>query len=191
MKKCIYIFLHYINNYVKKEKREETKLDIFYNTVKEICEKNTKVAMFIDMDGTIVEYPVYLEGEISTNSKGKFSDGRPVELIINKLKKINEMKNIDLYILTLSKSNIIVEEKKEWLKKHVNFIKEENWIIINKEKREYNRENRDIIKAMKMKEKLSEYDCLILLDDDHKILKQTKLELKDKGYVYHISSAII
>ena len=166
-------------------------MDIFYNTVKEICEKNTKVAMFIDMDGTIVEYPVYLDGEISTNSKGKFSDGRPVELIINKLKKINEMKNIDLYILTLSKSNIIVEEKKEWLKKHVNFIKEENWIIINKEKGEYNRENRDIIKAMKMKEKLSEYDCLILLDDDHKILKQTKLELKDKGYAYHISSAIL
>lgn len=42
-------------------------MDIFYNTVKDICEKNTKVAMFIDMDGTIVEYPVYLEGEISTN----------------------------------------------------------------------------------------------------------------------------
>ena len=32
---------------------------------------------------------------------------------------------------------------------------------------------------------------MILLDDDHKILKQTKEELNDKGYVYHISSALI
>ena len=42
-----------------------------------------------------------------------------------------------------------------------------------------------------MQEKLNEYDCMILLDDDHKILKQTKEELNDKGYVYHIYSALI
>ena len=165
-------------------------MDIFYQTVKDICKKNSKVAMFIDMDGTIVEYSVYLEGEISTSSKGKFINERPIELIINKLKKINEIANIDLYILTLSKSNIIVEEKKKWLKKYVGFIKEENWIIINKEKGEYSKENRDIVKSIKIKEKIDEYDRFILLDDDHKILKQTKSELKDKVYVYHISSAI-
>ena len=166
-------------------------MDNFYNTIKEICESNEKVAMFIDMDGTIVEYPVFLEEEITTNTKGKFINEKPLDLIIEKLRKINEINNIDLYILTLAKSNIIVEEKKIWLKKHVNFIKEENWIIVNKEKGEYNKGNRNIIKAQKMKEKMNDYDCLILLDDDHKILKETKLELADKGYVYHISSAII
>ena len=31
----------------------------------------------------------------------------------------------------------------------------------------------------------------ILLDDDHKILKQTQNDLKDKGYVFHLSSAVI
>ena len=166
-------------------------MDNFYNTIKEICESNEKVAMFIDMDGTIVEYPVFLEGEITTNTKGKFINEKPLDLIIEKLRKINEINNIDLYILTLAKSNIIVEEKKIWLKKHVDFIKEENWIIVNKEKGEYNKENRNIIKVQKMKEKMNDYDCLILLDDDHKILKETKLELADKGHVYHISSAII
>ncbi len=166
-------------------------MDNFYNTVKEICEKNSKVAMFIDMDGTIVEYCIYLEGEISTSTKGKFLNGRPIEIMIDKLRKINEIKNIDLYILSLAKSSMIVEEKKLWLKKYVGFINEKNWIIIDKEKGEYNKENRDIIKVQKMKEKMNEYDCMILLDDDHKILKKTKEELSDKGYVYHISSALI
>ena len=166
-------------------------MDNFYSTIKKICDKNSRVAMFIDMDGTIVEYPIYLKGEISTNTKGKFIAGRPIEIIIDKLRKISKIKNIDLYILSLAKSSIIVEEKKEWLKKYVDFIDKGKWIIINKENGEYNKDNRDIIKVQKMQEKLNEYDCMILLDDDHKILKQTKEELNDKGYVYHISSALI
>ena len=96
-------------------------MDNFYSTIKKICDKNSRVAMFIDMDGTIVEYPIYLKGEISTNTRGKFVDGRPIEIIIDKLRKISKIKNIDLYILSLAKSSIIVEEKKEWLKKYVDF----------------------------------------------------------------------
>ena len=49
-------------------------MDIFYNRIKKICEDNKKVAMFIDMDGTIVEYTVYPEGAITTETKGKFLD---------------------------------------------------------------------------------------------------------------------
>lgn len=166
-------------------------MDNFYSTIKKICRENSKVAMFIDMDGTIVEYPIYLKGEISTNTKGKFIAGRPIEIIIDKLRKINGIENINLYILSLAKSSIIVKEKEEWLKKYVDFIDEKNWIIINKEKGEYNKDNRDIIKLQKMQEKINEYDCMILLDDDHEILKQTKAKLQNRGYVYHISSAII
>ena len=166
-------------------------MDIFYNKIKEICKKNEKVAMFIDMDGTIVEYLVYGDGEISTETKGKFLNAEPLNVVINNLKRINDISNIDLYILTLSRSNIIVEEKKRWLKKYMNFVDEKNWIIINKEAGEYNKENRDQIKSIKIQEKLEEYSCAILLDDDHKILKQTKNDLKEKGYVFHPSSAVI
>lgn len=70
-------------------------------------------------------------------------------------------------------------------------IDEKKWIILNKEKGEYNKDNRDYIKSNKMKEKLLKYDTVILLDDDHRILKQTKIELKDKCNVFHVSSAII
>ena len=40
-----------------------------------------------------------------------------------------------------------------------------------------------------MIEKLNVYDYVILLDDDHKILKRTLDEIGKNGEVYHISSA--
>ena len=166
-------------------------MDIFYNKIKEICKNHKKVAMFIDMDGTIVEYTLYKEGELTIQTKGKFLNGNPLEVVINNLEKISHIQNIELYILSLSKSNIIVEEKKQWLHKNANFIPEKNWIIINKEKGEYNKDNRDHIKTEKIKEKLSEYDYAIFLDDDHKILKDAKNKLEENASVYHVSSAMI
>lgn len=38
---------------------------------------------------------------------------------------------------------------------------------------------------------MKDYSYVILLDDDHKILKNAQAELKDKGCVFHPSSAII
>lgn len=163
----------------------------FYNRIREICKKHKKIALFVDMDGTIVEYNVFPEGFVTNETKEVFLNANPLDVVINNLKKINEIENLDLYILSLSRSNIIVEEKKQWLKKFVTFIKEENYIILNKENGDYNSENRVFIKSIKMKEKLNEYDFVMLLDDEHKILKRTQKELRDKGEVFHISSAII
>ena len=161
------------------------------NQVEEICNKNKKVAMFIDMDGTIVEYVIYGSEKELINSKNNFLDAEPINIVIDKLRKINKIENIDLYILTLAKTTRIEQEKKEWLKNNVEFIDEKRWIIINKEKNEYNKENRDYIKAKKMEEKLANYDSLIFLDDDHKILKKAKSELEGRINVFHISSALV
>lgn len=163
----------------------------FYNKVKEICKAHKKVALFVDMDGTIVEYSVYPQGFITTKTKDLFLNANPIEVAINSLKNVNEIENLDIYILSLARSNIIVEEKKQWLKKFAPFIKEENYIIINRENGEYNPENKEFIKSIKMKEKLNEYDFVMLLDDEHKILQRAQKELKENGKVFHISSAII
>ena len=40
-------------------------------------------------------------------------------------------------------------------------------------------------------EKCNEYNKLILLDDDHKILKETQKMLGDYGRVFHISSILV
>ena len=163
----------------------------FEEKIKNMCKENKKVAMFIDMDGTITEFEVYPEELVTQNMNNGYSKYEPLEYIINILKEVNKIPNIDLYILTLSRNSKIVDEKKNWLRKHVNFIKEENWILINKELGEYDKTNRNIIKAEKINEKMNEYDYSILLDDDHKILKEAQKMLKNKISVFHISSAII
>ncbi len=163
----------------------------FIDKVKEIKKENEKIAIFVDMDGTIAEYPVYQEENVAKAMEEEYSKIEPVNYIINILKELSKIENIDLYILTLSKTIQISEEKIKWLKKYVNFIQEKNWIIITKELGEYNKENRDFIKALKMQEELPIYDFEILLDDDHKVLKETQKLLGNKVKVFHISSAII
>ena len=164
---------------------------MFYERIKEICNKYKKVAMFIDMDGTIVEYIIYPDGKITTEAKGLFINNKPVNIVIDELRKINNIENLDLYILTMSRSYIVADEKKEWLKKYVNFIDEKNWIIINRQAGDYNDGNRSRIKAEKIQEKLAKYEHAIFLDDDHNVLHGAVKILKDKCDVFHISSAII
>ena len=163
----------------------------FLERVKEIKKKNGKIAIFVDMDGTIAEFPVYQEENVAKAMEEEYSKIEPVNYIINILKELGKIEDIDLYILTLSKTIKITKEKIKWLKKYVNFIQEKNWIIITKELGEYNKENRNIVKALKMQEKLPIYDFEILLDDDHKVLKETQKLLGNKVKVFHISSAII
>ena len=163
----------------------------FYKKIENICKEHKKVALFVDMDGTIVEYKVYPEGFITNESKELFNDAEPINIIINKLEELSKIDNLDIYILTLSKSNIIRKEKEEWLNKNVPFINKSNYIILIRENADYNSETRSYIKKIKMKEKLNQYDYVVLLDDEHKILKTTQKELQNNGEVYHISSAII
>ncbi len=163
----------------------------FCEKIKQICSKYNKVALFVDMDGTIAEYKVYQDGFITNETKELFLNSMPMRVIINELEKINEIANLDIFILTLSKSKIIEEEKKEWLKKYVPFVKKENYIILVKERNEYNQETKPYVKFRKMEEKLKDYDYVMLLDDDHKILKETQKNLKNNGEVFHISSALV
>ena len=137
----------------------------FCEKIENICKRYKKVALFVDTNDT----------------KELFLNAEPVNIIIDNLKAVNNIENLDIYILSLSKSKIINEEKKVWLKKYVPFIEEKNYIILVKENGDYNQENRTIVKAQKMKNKLDEYDYVMLLDDEHKILRETQKELQDKG----------
>lgn len=161
----------------------------FYDRINEVCKKHKAVALFVDMDGTIVEYRVFPDGFVTTETKEVFLNAEPLEVVLNNLKKVSKIENLDVYILSLARSFIIVEEKKQWLKKYAPFIKEENYILLNKENGDYNAENREFIKSIKMKEKLDKYDYVMLLDDDHKILRRALNEIGENGEVFHVSSA--
>ena len=163
----------------------------FLEEIKTIASKNKKVAMFVDMDGTITVYGVYQEADVARKMAEDSKTAEPLNYVIHILEEINNIPHVDIYILTLSRDKKITEEKEIWLEKYVNFVKPENWIIITKEIGEYNKENRDRIKAEKMKEKLEKYDYAVLLDDDHKVLKEAQKMLGEKASVFHISSAIV
>ena len=40
----------------------------FYNRISEICKNHKKVALFVNMDGTIVEYRVFPENFVTTET---------------------------------------------------------------------------------------------------------------------------
>lgn len=159
----------------------------FVNEIKEICKKNKKV----DMDGTIAEYHLYNPEEISRKMEEEYLKNEPLKNVIDVLEEISKINNIEMYILSLSKTKKITEKKKIWLKKYVPFIKEENWIILTKEIGEYSNENRNEIKGKNIELRQKDYDKSIMLDDEQVVLREAKKILNDKIEVFHISSALI
>lgn len=163
----------------------------FVNEIKEICKKNKKVDMYIDMDGTIAEYHLYNPEEISRKMEEEYLKNEPLKNVIDVLEEISKINNIEMYILSLSKTKKITEKKKILLKKYVPFIKEENWIILTKEIGEYSNENRNEIKGKNIELRQKDYDKSIMLDDEQVVLREAKKILNDKIEVFHISSALI
>lgn len=163
----------------------------FVNEIKEICKKNKKVDMYIDMDGIIAEYHLYNPEEISRKMEEEYLKNEPLKNVIDVLEEISKINNIEMYILSLSKTKKITEKKKIWLKKYVPFIKEENWIILTKEIGEYSNENRNEIKGKNIELRQKDYDKSIMLDDEQVVLREAKKILNDKIEVFHISSALI
>lgn len=52
----------------------------FVNEIKEICKKNKKVDMYIDMDGTIAEYHLYNPEEISRKMEEEYLKNEPLKM---------------------------------------------------------------------------------------------------------------
>ena len=163
----------------------------FVNEIKEICKKNKKVDMYIDMDGTIAEYHLYNPEEISRKMEEEYLKNEPLKNVIDVLEEISKINNIEMYIVSLSQTKKITEKKKISLKKYVPFVKEENWIILTKEIGEYSNENRNEIKGKNIELRQKDYDKSIMLDDEQVVLREAKKILNDKIEVFHISSALI
>lgn len=130
------------------------------NYLKQFNKKNIKI--FVDMDGVIVDYEV---GNLS-----RYDLKRPLYTSLKKLEEISKLSNIELYILSISKTNLGVKEKNIWLDKYAPFFKKENRIIISKE-------NGDGSSSKELKSnylKTIDGEVNILIDDDPSILKEVK-----------------
>ena len=119
-----------------------------------------QIKLFVDMDGVIVDYEV---GNID-----RYDIKRPLLTSIKKLEEISKLDNVELYILSISKTDLGVHEKNIWLDKYAPFFKPENRIIISKE-------NVDGTSSKKLKSnylKTVDGEIIILIDDDPSILKE-------------------
>lgn len=132
----------------------------FYNLIKELSYQK-EIVLFVDMDGVIASYDV-----------GKpldFLNKRPLIENINKLRKISELSNVELHILSICKKNFQIDEKNIWLDKYASFFLKENRTIISKE--ENNTFSSPELKANFLNNFKTDKQ-IILIDDDNSILKQ-------------------
>jgi len=137
----------------------------FYNLIRELG-NNSKIDLFIDMDGVIASYDI--------GKPYDFLHKRPIKTNIDTLRKISELDNVNLFILSVCRETKQINEKNEWLDINASFFKKENRFILSK----------DIIKdltssEMKLKflKEFSSNNKVILVDDDNRVLSLLKKEL--------------
>jgi len=121
--------------------------------------------LFIDMDGTVSEYnirgSVILDNWFEPNI---FRNAKPVQPVIDKLKQINNKHDVRLFIMSVAPSREASDEKIEWLKEHMPFIKESYFVCEAARKVDYIKELcKDVDESQ-----------VYLLDDTHAILEQTE-----------------
>ena len=129
-----------------------------------------KIKIFVDMDGVIADYIV---GEALNYDKK-----RPLYSTIKQLEEISKSENIDLYILSVSRMDIGVEQKNKWLDIYAPFFKKENRIIIPRESN--NMEKSGNLKCNYMKNFVREPNSrIVVIDDDCDIVRKLKDQNED------------
>ncbi len=93
----------------------------FYQLIKELT-KNTPTIIFIDMDGVIVSYDF--------GKPLNFENIRPLLTNIKTINKLCELKNIELKILSICRTDNQINEKNNWLDKYAPFIEKDKRITL-------------------------------------------------------------
>ncbi len=149
----------------------------FYNTLDEYKDKD--ITIYVDMDGVIAEYDI---GNFNYNTI------RPLKSNIKRVEELIKKDNIKVKILTVCKTDKIVEEKIDWLKRNMSFFDINDVIFISKEQEEYKKVESQELKSNYLKEHMNS-TINILVDDDNSIIKYVRKNNKDL-IVFQVSSWI-
>lgn len=129
----------------------------FYNLLREI---DGNIDLFIDMDGVISSY--------NFGKPLDFENKRPLTTNINTLKKISEMSNVNLYILSVCRKDNEIEIKNNWLDRFAPFFEKDKRFILSKQT--YTGVTSAELKLMFLKQ-YNTNNKVILVDDDNNVLK--------------------
>lgn len=143
-----------------------------------INENNDKIIdIYFDMDGVLAEYDI-------GNFDYEFI--RPINTSIMFVKSLLDYKNINIYILSICKTDDVIKQKIDWFKKYMDFFNEDNILLLSKENKDISSEE---YKSNYLKENTNKDHLNIVIDDDIRIIKAIKKNNEDIN-VFHVSSII-
>ena len=139
-----------------------------------------KISIFCDLDGVLAEYDI---------GNFDYDTIRPLYSNIKRIDDLIKKDNISVKVLTVCKTNKIVEEKKAWIKKHMSFFDIDNVVFLSKEKEEYKGIESFELKSNYLKNNIDKDSVNILVDDDNSIIKYIRKN-NDDIIVFQVSSWI-
>ena len=131
--------------------------------------KNKRIKIYVDMDGVIADYDV---GKAS-----EYDKKRPLLTNIEALREVSKNKNVEMFILSITRMTIGREEKNRWLDQYVEFIKVENRFIISRE--EHNFMPSKTLKKKFIKNIKRDESIIIVIDDDPAIIDEIRKSSED------------
>jgi len=139
--------------------------------------KDKIIDIYFDMDGVLAEYDI-------GNFDYEFI--RPINTSIMFVKSLLDYKNINIYILSICKTDDVIKQKIDWFKKYMDFFNEDNILLLSKENKDISSEE---YKSNYLKENTNKDHLNIVIDDDIRIIKAIKKNNDDIN-VFHVSSII-
>lgn len=147
--------------------------------------KYKNIHCIFDMDGVLAEYQ-YGEGDaIINNIDGAFLNKRPLYSIIDKVIELSKTPYVETYIISSCFSTKHEFEKNTWLNQHLPCIKQENrYYSYCRSFTECNEKKISLLKKI-----IDQKSPLIIIDDEHEVLRQLK-NYSSNILLFHISSLI-
>ena len=121
------------------------------------------------MDGVIADYDV--------GKACEYDKKRPLLTNIEALREVSKNKNVEMFILSITRMTIGRDEKNRWLDKYVDFIKVENRFIISRE--EHNYMPSKTLKKKFVKNIKRDESIIIVIDDDPAIIDEIRKSSED------------
>ncbi len=150
-------------------------------------DQRQKQLVLFDMDGVLAEYIAGEEVDIINEVPNTYLNKRPIQSIVKVARDLDYLSNITVGILSSCDYPSQVIEKKQWLKKYLPFIQDnQTWIIVWKNEN-YTLETRCLAKAEVIK-KITGYDKIFLIEDTHANISATNQVLPNCAH--HVSELL-